>query len=111
MSKFGFEIAKDLRRDLDCSDTLLFSYVKSRQPDILKCIGCGSCSATCPASVYKQTSFRRSILLLERGEVKELKSLIEGCMLCGKCNIVCPRGINTRDIILTINELFIENKL
>ena len=26
------------------------------------------------------------------------------CMLCGKCRLVCPRGINTREIVLTIKK-------
>jgi heterodisulfide reductase subunit C len=25
------------------------------------------------------------------------------CMLCGKCQLVCPRGVNLRNLILSIH--------
>ena len=39
-----------------------------------------------------------------RGEYREAYEQMDKCMLCGKCRLVCPRGINTREIVLTIKK-------
>jgi len=68
------------------------------------CIGCGSCSASCPAGRLSGMSVRKVLLSLQRG--KDVREMVQGCMLCGKCTMVCPRGINTRNLILSICRLY-----
>ena len=105
MTDFGYKLTPSSRIDLDRIPSPLHTTIFTLSSDISKCIGCGSCVASCSAGKITEMSLRRAILLIDRGLETEALSLIKGCMLCGKCNIVCPRGINTRDIILIINEV------
>lgn len=104
--EFGFQLYKEQKIDLDIVQNSIFKQISHSQPDILKCIACGCCTATCTGNKFTSTEFRKAILLLERGLNREAYNLLKGCMLCGKCSLVCPRGINTRDIILRFNELY-----
>ena len=80
------------------------------EPDALRCMACGSCSATCPASEFSGMSVRKVLLNLQRGKEAEAFKLMKNCMLCGKCTMVCPRGINTRHLILSISRIYDEKE-
>jgi Fe-S oxidoreductase len=41
---------------------------------------------------------------IKRGELATIRTEIAKCMLCGKCFLACPRGVNTRNIIIKINQ-------
>ena len=111
MAGFGYSLSQGKSINMDNCNNHLFWKIAERSPDILKCIACGSCSSSCTGSQFSLVSFRRSIHLLERGENREALNLLRGCMLCGKCFIVCPRGVNTRDIILSLNQYYKEYQL
>ncbi|PKP00468.1 MAG: (4Fe-4S)-binding protein [Bacteroidetes bacterium HGW-Bacteroidetes-8] len=106
MVNFGFKLSSSKRIDLDSSDSDLFLKLKAESGTITQCIACGSCASSCSAGNFTPVNFRKAILLIERGRNEEAKELIKGCMLCGKCTLVCPRGINTREIILSINQYY-----
>lgn len=99
MADFGFSLHPSSSIDLDNADKRLYKIVSEFEPDIKKCIACGSCTASCSASNLTKVSFRQAILKLDRGLSEEAVMLLKGCMLCGKCTMTCPRGINTRNII------------
>jgi heterodisulfide reductase subunit B len=102
MNRFGFGIQQDNTLIYERNKTGLADMVITSEPSLLKCIQCGSCSATCPASALSSYQFRKLQLLMRRGETEELKEEITKCMLCGKCQLVCPRGVNTRNVIRQI---------
>ncbi|OFX80372.1 MAG: hypothetical protein A2X17_00275 [Bacteroidetes bacterium GWF2_41_61] len=106
MVDFGFKLSSSNRIDLDSCDSDLFLKLKAESGTIKQCIACGSCASSCSAANFTGVNFRKTILLIERGKNEEAKELIKGCMLCGKCTLVCPRGINTREIILSINQYY-----
>jgi heterodisulfide reductase subunit C len=106
MVEFGYKITSGNRVDLDNTDNNLFRRLKDLSPGILSCIACGCCASTCSAGNFSDVSFRSSILLMERGLNKQSINIINGCMLCGKCTIICPRGINIRETILSISDLY-----
>lgn len=110
MMDFGFKISPSSAINLDKADLTMFEKLHEMEPDVYKCIACGSCSATCPAARYSGMSMRKVILDLQRGREKEVFSMMKNCMLCGKCTMVCPRGINTRHLILSISKLYSETK-
>jgi len=103
---FGFVIAPSSAVNLDNVDTGKLEELQRMEPDIYKCMACGSCSATCPAGRFSGMSVRKMILALQRGKEKEAVKMVKGCMLCGKCSMVCPRGINTRHLILSFCRLY-----
>ena len=90
--------------DLDLADREKFARLSAMEPDVLKCMGCGSCTATCTAGKFTPTSVRSAILALMNGKAEDACNLLKGCLLCGKCTLVCPRSINTRHLIMEINK-------
>lgn len=100
MIDFGFGISPSSTINLDKVNLDLYHKLEAEEPDIRKCMACGSCSATCTAAPFSGMSVRKLILALQRG--KDVSGMLSNCMLCGKCTMVCPRAINTRHLILTV---------
>jgi len=111
MIDFGYSINTDRQIDYDANDHRMSHFILSREPSYNLCIGCGSCTATCSAGNFTDFNFRKLHLMIKRGEISEIKTKIQKCMFCGKCLLVCPRGVNTRNLILTINCAIDELKL
>lgn len=101
---FGFGINTSSRIDLDKVDRQAFDKLAAKNHGLCECIACGSCSATCTAGKYTDTSLRRAILAVQNGQNEKALELLSSCMLCGKCSMVCPRGLNTRHLILTLTK-------
>lgn len=104
MTDFGFQLSKSATIDLSRLDRTWLDSLYEQEPGARICMNCGSCSATCTAAPYSGMSVRKMLLHLERG--LDVKPLLSKCMLCGKCTMVCPRGINTRNLILTVCKLY-----
>lgn len=108
MMNFGYTINKSTRIDLDRNQRDIAAHVLKHEPSFAYCIGCGSCTATCSAGLFTSLNLRKIQLLVHRGETQKLRQETEKCMLCGKCQMVCPRGINTRNLLITIHEAIIK---
>ncbi len=102
MINFGYSLTPSSVINLDEANKDRFEILARREPDVLKCMACGSCAASCTAGNFTTMNLRKGILLLSRGEEKSALPQFRSCMLCGKCQMVCPRGINTRNVILSI---------
>ncbi|MFI3261660.1 MAG: 4Fe-4S dicluster domain-containing protein [Rikenellaceae bacterium] len=87
------------------NNNIIYKKVILREPSIRNCIGCGKCVATCEAAFYTDFSMRKVIYKVRRGDVANINKLTKLCMLCSKCSNICPEGVNTKNIILIINEL------
>ncbi|MBE6347155.1 MAG: (4Fe-4S)-binding protein [Lentimicrobiaceae bacterium] len=108
MIDFGFSISKSSHIQMDDVDLKLFNKLETLCPDIKTCMACGLCTATCTAGNFTDVSFRQIILMLQRGKEKEALQKVKKCMMCGKCLLVCSRGINTRNILLSITRIYNE---
>ena len=108
MNKFGFALTPSSRIDLDKFNKEKFALLVKLEPDVLKCMACGSCTASCTARKFTKTSVRSAILALQNGQEKEALDMVKGCLLCGKCSMVCPRAINTRHLIISICKIYQE---
>ncbi|MBO4691739.1 MAG: 4Fe-4S dicluster domain-containing protein [Bacteroidales bacterium] len=106
MVEFGFKLSPSSRINLDLRDKASFSKLVEIEPDALKCMACGSCTASCSAGIFEETSLRSALLGLQNGDKEKALKLLSHCMFCGKCTMVCPRGINTRHLILSINKIY-----
>lgn len=71
---------------------------------LLKCIQCGTCSATCPLSHYMDFTPRRIIAMTREGFKEEvLNSLtIWLCASCYSCYVECPKGIHITEIMYAL---------
>ncbi len=106
MANFGYSLTKSSRINLDNRNIGKWNRLVELEPDVLKCIACGSCTASCTAGKFTKTSLRSAILYLQNGQEKEAMEFIQSCMLCGKCLMVCPRAINTRHLLLSISKIY-----
>jgi heterodisulfide reductase subunit C len=100
---FGYGVLHDGSIDFDRNDKRIAEYLLTNEPSFNLCIGCGSCTATCSTGHYTQFNIRMIHTLIRRGETQHLRKEIQKCMFCGKCQLVCPRGVDLRNLILTIN--------
>lgn len=105
---FGYTIHPDRQIDYDHNSLAIVEYISISEPSFDTCISCGTCTAGCSTGQFTEFSIRRIIALLHRGETGDLKKEIAKCMFCGKCQLACPRGVNLRNLILTIHNC-IEN--
>lgn len=108
MVDFGFGLVPSSRINLDLFDREKFEELAAIEPDVRKCMACGSCTAACTAGQFIQTSLRAAIEELHNGHPDKALGLLKSCQLCGKCSMVCPRGINTRHLILSIAKVYAE---
>ena len=105
---FGYGISPSSSVNLDKVDQSLYEKLCEMESDARVCMSCGSCTATCTAAPYSSMSVRKVLLDIQRGRVKEAGEMLSCCMLCGKCTMVCPRGINTRNLILSLCRIYKE---
>lgn len=71
-----------------------------------KCIQCGTCSGSCPLSIYMDHTPRRIIALTKAGLKQEvLESLtIWLCASCYACTVECPKEIDITDIMYGLKQ-------
>ena len=71
---------------------------------LARCIQCGTCSGTCPLSVYMAHS-PRQIMALVRADFKDevlQSNSIWLCASCYACTVECPREIRVTDIMYAL---------
>ena len=72
--------------------------------EILTCIQCGTCTATCPYGDVMDYPPRRIIAMLQAGMLEKVftsESLL-ACVACYACMAKCPRGIRLTEILLPL---------
>lgn len=92
--------------NLDTADFKPSDKLFACEEALRACIGCGACSAACTAGLISSFNFRKMHTYIRRGELGSIKEEVQKCMLCGKCSMLCPRGINTRNVIVSIKRIF-----
>lgn len=77
------------------------------------CIQCGTCSGTCPLSIYMDYTPRRVIQLVREGFKDDaLRSQsIWLCASCYACAVQCPQDIHITDVMYTLKREAIKAKL
>ena len=105
--KWGFHPEKSHIIDLANNDFTLYRKLTEKISGLKACMFCGSCSSTCTVQADGM-NFMQLHLLLQRGELFQLKKIAEPCLLCGKCSLVCPRNVDTRSVIYNLKILLHE---
>ena len=104
MKDFGYKRNESAAIDLDIDNSELYKKLLKDEPSAGICISCGTCAGTCSAGQFTDYNLRKIMLLCKRGDTQSLKPIINRCMVCGKCQFACPKGVNTRNIVLTLNK-------
>ena len=77
------------------------------------CIQCGTCSGTCPLSIYMDFSPRQVMALVRAGFKHEVLSskTIWLCASCYACTVECPRQIRVTDIMYALKQRAIKEQI
>jgi len=69
-----------------------------------RCIQCGTCSATCPLSIFMDYTPRRLINMARAGFRKEVLGSMTPwlCASCYSCTVDCPQLIKVTDIMYAL---------
>jgi len=80
---------------------------------LYNCIQCGTCSATCPLSIYMDFTPRRIIQLLREGFKDDVlrSQTIWLCASCYACAAYCPQDIHITDVMYTLKREAIKANL
>lgn len=73
---------------------------------LTSCIQCGTCSGTCPLSIYMDFS-PRQVMALVRADFKNevlQSNTIWLCASCYACTVECPREIRITDIMYALKQ-------
>jgi heterodisulfide reductase subunit C len=81
--------------------------------DLHRCIQCGTCSSTCPMSIYMDFTPRRVIAMTRAGFKDEVlsSSTIWLCASCYACTVECPKQIKVTDVMYALKRRAIEEKV
>ena len=76
-------------------------------PEVLTCIQCGTCSASCPTANLMNPSIRRLIKLCLEGKKEEAthNETLWLCTSCLLCTVRCPRGIRPKAVVSALKDI------
>jgi quinone-modifying oxidoreductase subunit QmoC len=96
-------------------DTDFLDEIKSMSGcmELDACIQCGTCSSSCPMSVYMDYPPRKIIAMVKNGFADEaLRSFtIWLCPSCYTCQVRCPAKIKITDVMYALKRKAIEKKV
>ena len=80
--------------------------------EIDQCIQCGTCSSSCPMSVYMDYPPRKIMAMIKNGFKDEaLRSFtVWLCSSCYTCQVRCPAKIKITDVMYALKRLAIQEK-
>lgn len=75
--------------------------------EVLTCIQCGTCSASCPTAHLMNPSIRRLVKFCLDGEKDEAlnNDTLWLCTSCLLCTVRCPRGIRPKMVVSALKDL------
>jgi heterodisulfide reductase subunit C len=75
--------------------------------EVLTCIQCGTCSASCPTAFLMNPSIRRLIKFCLEGKKEEAlhNETLWLCTSCLLCTVRCPRGIRPKAVVSALKEI------
>jgi quinone-modifying oxidoreductase subunit QmoC len=79
---------------------------------VSSCIQCGTCSGTCPLSIYMDYTPRRIISLIREGFKDDALSskTIWLCASCYSCTVECPQQVHITDVMYSLKREAIREK-
>ena len=76
-------------------------------PEMLTCIQCGTCSASCPTAHLMNPSIRKLVKLCLEGRKEEAlhNETLWLCPSCLLCTVRCPRGIRPKAVVSALKDI------
>lgn len=78
-----------------------------------RCIQCGTCSSTCPVTLYMDYTPRRLVAMIREGFKSEVLSSYTPwlCTSCYSCTVQCPKEVKITEIMYTLKQKAIEEHI
>ena len=76
-------------------------------PEVFKCVGCGTCTRTCPMDI----DVMDYIALMKRGDLKGAAHKSFDCVMCGLCASRCPAQISQFNAAMFVRRIYGKNIL
>ena len=75
--------------------------LRSSGVNVLKCMRCGKCSATCPSYDEMEYHPHQFVYMVEKGDIETLmkSESIYKCLTCFACVDRCPRGVEPAKVV------------
>lgn len=105
------EYLRTVKYESELDRKFLKEVVKHSECDkILECIQCGTCSSTCPVSLYMDYTPRKLMAMIKGGFKDDaLKSkTVWICSSCYSCTVMCPAQIKITDVMYALKRMAIE---
>lgn len=80
----------------------LHEGLRNLYPEVFKCLGCGTCTKTCPMDI----DVMDYIALMKRGDIKEAAIKSFDCVMCGLCASRCPAQISQFTAAMFVRRLY-----
>ena len=92
--------------DLTTLDRTLARQVTPEWEQLLSCIQCGTCSASCPTAFAMDYTPRQLWQMVRLGLKEDVLSsrTFWLCTTCKSCQVRCPRGIPITDMMIALKE-------
>jgi succinate dehydrogenase/fumarate reductase-like Fe-S protein len=81
--------------------------LRSLYPEVFKCVGCGTCTRTCPMDI----DVMDYIALMKRGDLKGAAYKSFDCVMCGLCASRCPAQISQFTAAMFVRRVYGRNIL
>ncbi len=80
---------------------------------IKRCIQCGTCTSTCPVSLYMDYTPRRLVAMIREGFKDEvIKSFTPWiCASCYSCTVECPKDVKITELMYNIKQKALEEHI
>jgi len=88
--------------DLDKLNGSPHETLRELYPEVFKCVGCGTCTRTCPMDI----DVMDYIALMKRGDLKGAADKSFDCVLCGLCASRCPAQITQFMAAMFVRRLY-----
>ncbi len=86
----------------DVNPESLHEELRAVYPEVFKCVGCGTCTRTCPMDI----DVMDYIALMKRGDLKGASHKSFDCVMCGLCAARCPAQISQFTAAMFVRRLF-----
>jgi succinate dehydrogenase/fumarate reductase-like Fe-S protein len=79
----------------------LHESVRQMYPEVYRCVGCATCSRTCPMDI----DVMDYVALIGRGDLEKAAEVSFSCIMCGLCAIRCPAQISQYTAAMYVRRL------
>ena len=83
------------------SNNMTEQVLHSAGVNVLKCMRCGKCTATCPAFDEMEYHPHQFVSMIEKGNIEPLleSDSLYRCLTCFACVERCPRGVEPAKLV------------